>query len=177
MHRRAQRVADDFDAALAQRMAAISTTAATVTSALPASPPVQSYLPPPRRADQEDRLAAVFGTGFGLGMTLTVGRFLAEVLPAAAAAAVVALSCVAGVALAGWVVRTRRLVTARGAMDRWTAEVAAALRTALEERLLAAESALVTAYLDAAAAPSHPDRRERRGNPGHGRPEPSLNPD
>lgn len=158
VHRRAQRVAEDFDSAVAQRMAAISATAATVTSALPPPPPVQSFLPPPRRADQEDRLAAVFGAGFGLGVTLTVGRFLAEVLPAATPA-VVALSCVAGVALAGWVVRTRRLVTARGAMDRWAAEVAAALRTVLEERVLAAESALVAAYLDPAGRAEPPRPR------------------
>ena len=146
VRRRAQQVADEFDSAVAERIADISTTAGMAVPALP-PPPVQSYLPSPRRAAQEDRLAAVFGTGFGIGVALTLGRFLAAVVPAAMPA-VVPVCAAAGVALATWVVSTRRLVTARVAMDRWAAEVAAAVRTALEERLMAAESLLLEAHVD-----------------------------
>jgi hypothetical protein len=136
VRRRAQQVADDFDSALAKRLAVPGPTPL---------PPVQIYLPPPRRAVLEDRLSAVFGTGFGLGVALTLGRFVAEAMPAAVPA-VVPLCGGAGVALAGWVVRTRRLVTARAALERWAGEVASGLRAALEERVLVAESALLEAH-------------------------------
>jgi hypothetical protein len=59
--------------------------------------------------------------------------------------------------LAAWVVRTRRLLTVRAAMDRWAAELASGIRTALEERLLAAESALVAAHLGIAGPVEPPD--------------------
>jgi hypothetical protein len=72
-------------------------------------------------------------------------RFVAEAMPAAVPA-VVPLCGGAGVALAGWVVRTRRLVTARAALERWAGEVASGLRAALEERVLVAESALLEAH-------------------------------
>ena len=141
VHCRVQQLADDFDAAVAECMTEISTIAGTAVPALAPAPPVRSYLPPRRRAVLEDRLAAVFGTGFGLGVSLTLGRFLAEAVPVATPA-VVSVCAGAGVALAGWVIRTRRLVTARAGLERWAAELASGVRVALEERLLAAESAL-----------------------------------
>jgi hypothetical protein len=157
VHERAQRVADEFDSAVAHCMAEVATGACTAVPALAPSRPIQTYLPPRRRAVQEDRLAAVVGTGFGIGVALTLGRFLAEVVPAVAPA-VIPLCGGVGLALAAWVVRTRRLLTARGALDRWAAEVAAGLRTALEERALAAESALLEAHIGVAGTVGSPDR-------------------
>jgi len=197
-HRRAQQVADEFDRSVSTCMAEISAGSGAVVPALPPLRPVRSYLPPPRRAVQEDRLATVFGTGFGLGVALTLGRFLTELVPAATPAAVPVCGA-AGLALAAWVVRTRRLLTARAAMDRWAAELAVGIRTALEERLLAAESALVAAHLGIAGfveptegATADPtvegwiaelarvraELDEGSGpNPDHGRPELGHNPD
>ena len=155
-HRRAQQVADEFDRAVTSCVAEISAGSGTAVPALPRLRPVHSYLPPPRRAVAEDRLATVFGTGFGLGVALTLGRFLTEVVPAATPAAVPVCGA-AGLALAAWVVRTRRLLTARAALDRWAAELAAGLRTALEERVLAAESALVATHAGIAGFVESPD--------------------
>lgn len=152
VRRRAQRVADDFDRAVAERMAEICAGAAVAVRPLTPSPPVGSCVPSPRAATLEDRLAAVVGTGFGLGAALTVGRFLADAWPTAAPA-VVALCGVAGVALAAWVVRTRRLVTARAALERWAAEVASGVRAALEQRVLAAENALIETLAEGRAPP------------------------
>lgn len=150
VHQRAQRVADDFDGAVAARMAEIAAAAGTAVAPPAARAPLRTAVAPPRRAGLEDRLAAVLGTGFGLGVALTAGRFLAQIAPAAIPA-VVGLCGASGVGLALWVVRTRRLVLARAALERWAAEVAAGLRNVLEERLLAAESGLLAAYVDVTA--------------------------
>ena len=60
--------------------------------------------------------------------------------------AVVAGCISAGIALTFWVIRTRSLVAERAALDRWSAELAAGLRAALDDQLviqlLAAETAL-----------------------------------
>ena len=155
-HRRAQQVADEFDSAVTDCMAEICVSAGAAVPALPPPRPVHSYFPSPRSAVQEDRLAAVFGIGFGIGVALTLGRFLAEVAPATTPAAVPVCGA-AGLALAAWVVRTRRLLTARAALDRRAAELAAGIRTALEERVLAAESALVTGNVGVAGFGGPPD--------------------
>lgn len=140
---RAQRTADGFDRVVAQRMTEIAGTAPIASAS-----PVSSYLQPPWTPVLEDRLSAALGIGFGLGVALTLGRFAAAALPAAAMPAVVPLCGVAGLALAVWLVRTRRLMTARASRDRWAAEVAVAVRSALEGRVLAAESALLAAPSD-----------------------------
>lgn len=98
-------------------------------------PAVKVDLPPPRTADLENRLALVVGVGFGAGMTLTVARLLSEALPAWGAAPPAA-AAVAGLALGGWVVRTRRVLCRRAALDRWLVEVTAGLRAALEDHVV-----------------------------------------
>ncbi len=144
---RAQQVAGEFDSAVAHRMAEVWAGIGRAAPAAAPPPPGLGRFPPPRTPALENRLTAVLGAGFGLGVVLSLGRVLAGLLPAAAAPAVVALCGAAGMALAGWVVRTRRLVTARAALDRWAAEVAAGLRTTLEGRVLATESALLVAHV------------------------------
>lgn len=145
VRRRAQRAVDDFECAVLDRIAEVFADAGTAVPALPPAPVIE--LPPHRQTSQEDRLSTVLGTGFGAGVALTLGRFLAALVPVAAGV-VVAVCCVVGLALAAWVVRTRRSVTARAAMERWSGEVAATVRSALEQRLLAAESVLLGAYVD-----------------------------
>lgn len=127
-----------------------------VAAAPPSTAPPEQYPPLPRRPALENRLAALLGAGFGLGVTLAAGRLLADLAPRWVPAGILG-SCAAGVALGWWVVRARRLLAERAALDRWVAEVTAALRTALQERvserLLAAEAL--------AAAGFRPDRRPR----------------
>lgn len=154
---RAQQVADDFDRAVAERMAEVSIGAALAVPRLTPSPPVQSCVPSPHTAALEDRLAAVVGTGFGVSVALTAGRFLADAMPAAAPA-VIALCGIAGLSLAGWMVRTRRLVTARAALERWAAEVASGVRAALDQRVLAAENALFEALAEGPVPADSTDR-------------------
>lgn len=105
--------------------------------------PPEEYPPPPTRPELENRLTTLLGGGFGLGVALTAGRVVADLAPRWAPAAVLACSA-AGLALACWVVRTRRLLAERAALDRWVVEVTAALRTATQQevagRLLAAET-------------------------------------
>jgi predicted anti-sigma-YlaC factor YlaD len=90
-------------------------------------------------------LAVLLSVGFGLGVTFTVGRSLAYLVPAWWPA-VIAGCIAAGIALTFWVIRTRSLLAERAALDRWSAELAAGVRAALEDQLviqlLAAETAL-----------------------------------
>ena len=94
----------------------------------------------------EGRLMAVLGVGFGLGIALAASRLLAGLSPGLSVAGLAA-GAVAGLALMVWVVRARGLLHERALLDRWVAEVAAALRwhgeAVIAERLLAAESAWV----------------------------------
>jgi hypothetical protein len=98
---------------------------------------VPALLPmPPPRAGLENRLSALLGSGFGVGAGLALGRVLGEVLPGRTTA-VGLLSTAAGIALAGWLVRTRRVLAERANLDRWVTELSAGLRSALEERVAA----------------------------------------
>jgi hypothetical protein len=121
----------------------------------------------------ENRLTVLLSSGFGLGVALTVGRLLADLIPSWTPV-VLAGTLVAGIALTGWVIRTRRLLAERAALDRWVTEVTAGLRAAMEERvltqLLAAESALAAAaatgeFCGSAPVPgTRPERSDIIGN-------------
>lgn len=114
----------------------------------PAAPapsvPIHLDPPPAGSARLENRLTAVLGAGFGAGVALSAARVAAELFPTAAPAVGLG-AATAGMTLGGWLVRTRRLLVRRAALDRWVVEVTAALRAALEEhvatRALAAEAA------------------------------------
>jgi len=81
-------------------------------------------------------------------VALTVGRLLADLMPSRTPEVIIG-TLLAGIALTGWVIRTRRLLAERAALERWVTEVTAGLRAAVEERVLtqflAAESALAAA--------------------------------
>lgn len=98
----------------------------------PAPVPGLPPLPPVRL---ENRLTVLFGGGFGVGAALTLDR-AGAVLPAAPGPLAV-LSALAGAGLGGWVVRTRRQLSARAVLERWAAEVSAAVRAALDEHIAA----------------------------------------
>lgn len=102
------------------------------TAAAPAAVDVDA--PVPRTAALENRLTWLIGAGFGTGTALTAARLLSEMLPAGGAV-VGGVASVAGVIIGGAVVRTRRLLGERAAVDRWVVELTATLRAALDEHL------------------------------------------
>ncbi|TPG25507.1 hypothetical protein [Mycolicibacterium hodleri] len=113
----------------------------------------------------EGRLMAVLGVGFGLGIALAASRLLAGVAPGLSVAGLAA-GAAAGLTLMVWVVRARGLLHERALLDRWVAEVAAALRwhgeAVIAERLLAAESAWAQLDSGRASATNSVDPRWTR---------------
>lgn len=96
----------------------------------------------------ENRLSVLLGSGFGIGASLALGRLLGELLPGHTTAVGV-LSSAAGIGLAGWLVRARRLLAQRATLDRWVTELSAGVRRALEEQV-------ATRVLKAGAVPDVP---------------------
>lgn len=145
--RRAVEAATELDTALTAVLTRLAAGASLPVDAVSAGPSAaaDSYLPRFARPELESRLSVLLSAGFGLGVTLTVGRSLADFAPAWASA-ILAGCLVTGVVLTGWMVRARSLLTERTALDQWVRELTAALRTAMDDRLvtrlLAAESAL-----------------------------------
>ena len=119
-----------LDAALRTELAAVDGRLAVPD---PAPPP---ELPPVRPVRLEHRLTWLFGGGFGLGTALTVGHLAADLLPVAAGGAGT-LGGAAGAALGGWLIRTRRQLSARAALERWVADVSTTVRAAMEEHIAA----------------------------------------
>lgn len=110
---------------------------AAAGSRLPVPTPApQPHLPPVRPVRLENRLTWLFGGGFGLGAALTVGHLAADLLQLAPGAAGM-LGAAAGAGLGGWVIHTRRQLSARAALERWSAEVSAAVRASAEEHIAA----------------------------------------
>ena len=153
--RRAERVAAEVDATVTRQLMDMadgvglaSVDAAALTLSATASPALESALPSFVRPRAQNRLTILLSAGFGLGVTLTAGRLLADLAPAWTRAVTVG-ALVAGSVLTGWVIRTRGLLAERAALDRWVPEVTAGLRSVLEDHLLtvllAAESALAAA--------------------------------
>lgn len=115
----------------------LSELARPLAAALPApgpTPEVSVPHPALGRHRLENRLMMLLGTGFGLGVALTVSRLLADLAPAFRVVGVVCC-VVAGLALSGWVVATRRLLRERAVLDRWVGEVTASLQAAVEQRV------------------------------------------
>jgi len=134
--------------------------------------------PPHSAGGPEAQLTALLGVGFGAGAAVTMQRFAGFLPISGTPSAVVAGASVAtGLAVAWWMVRTRRLLGERAVLQRWSAEVAGRLRGDLEHavaaRLLAAEtawSARLSAEQDARAAAARARRelaevRARLGRP------------
>jgi len=99
----------------------------------------------------ETQLMTVFGAGFGLGVALLVSRLVTGLAPQAPAVGLVA-GGVVGLAITVWVFRSRGLLQDRAVLDRWVNELTSAVRAAAEERVatrvLDAEAALSSAYLN-----------------------------
>lgn len=106
--------------------------------------------PPPLPRRLEGRLAALLGAGFGLGVAVSVGRFLVQLIPGWHAAALATGVCL-GIGLTTWVIGTRNLLQQRLMFERWIGEVVAALRAQVEDQLAAGVLAAEYAMTDAAA--------------------------
>lgn len=125
VRREVLRVVMEVDAALAE-------------FGLPADPSrlqVESLLAPLRRPRLENQLTTLMGAGFGVGVSLTVGRLVAVLCPYWMPAA--AIGCgLLGLGLTTWIVLVRRLLAERNAAERWMLESVANVRPALEERVI-----------------------------------------
>lgn len=113
-----------------------------------ALPKIEIPAPQLKSRRLETRLMMLVGTGFGLGVALTLSRLLADLAPGLTVAGAVACAAI-GLALTVWVVGTRGLLRDRALLDRWAGEATAQLRSALEQlvatRVLGAESSLTAA--------------------------------
>ena len=123
--------------AVARLDAVLQAELAAVDGRIPVPTPAPNPdLPPVPPVRLEHRLIWLFGGGFGLGAAMTVGHLAADLLPVAAAGAGT-LGGAAGLALGGWVIRTRRTLSVRAALERWVAEVSAVFRASMEEHIAA----------------------------------------
>jgi hypothetical protein len=95
-------------------------------------------LPPaPRRhGGSEARLMAVLGAGFGVGVGTVAARLAAVVLPYPPIAPL-GIGATVGLLVAVWLVRMRRLLHDRAALERWSADAAGVVRAALDDVLAA----------------------------------------
>ncbi len=149
---RVSQCADDFDDLLRGRFAELCRGQGLAVPDVALMPPAWDGMPP-RHRPATDSVTVVFATTFGLGVALTLGRLLLEIVGSASPWPLAGCGA-AGVALAVWMVRTRRLATARLVLDRWVAEVSAGLRSALEDRVLVAESSLLAALAEEGRSPN-----------------------
>ena len=117
--------------------------------------PTVDIAPPSLKSRRHETwLMLLLGGGFGVGVALTLSRLVASLAPRLNPALEIAgaVACVA-VGLAGTVlvVKLRGLLHDRALLDRWAGDATASLRSVVEElvatRVLAAESALSTAFI------------------------------
>ncbi|BCI50904.1 hypothetical protein NIIDNTM18_01820 [Mycolicibacterium litorale] len=145
--RRAAEVMAEVDEGVATHLTAVAADLRLDPAPAPPHPsPVPELPAPPLRSRRlETRLMMLLGAGFGLGVALAVSRLFTGVDPGLTVVGVLA-GAAAGLAVTVWVVGIRGLLHDRGVLDRWVADVTAALRSAAEEavatRVLAAEAAL-----------------------------------
>lgn len=136
---RAAQAVEDLDRTVTRRLAEVGDACGLESDfGLPADGVPVLVFPSIRSPDLENRLTALLATGFGIGAAVTCSRLLEGVVPVFSdTPASGAISAVAGAVLGSWLGYTRRVLSARASMDRWIDEVAAMLRTTLEERITA----------------------------------------
>jgi hypothetical protein len=126
------RVIADFDETVSGRLAELGL---PIEAAGWSDLPGEERLPARRRPGLENRLSTLIGAGFGVGVSLSIGRMVADLRPEWTPAAAICGGLL-GLALTSWIVLARRLLAERAAAERWILEIAASLRLVLEERLL-----------------------------------------
>jgi ribose 1,5-bisphosphokinase PhnN len=145
---RAGEVVDEVDEGITTHLGDVATELGL--SAPPPPPELRApevSQPPLKSRRLETQLVMILGAGFGFGVALAVTRLFAGLAPGLTIAGLIAGGLV-GLLLTVWVVGIRALLRDRAVLDRWVADVTAALRSVVEERVatrvLAAETALTT---------------------------------
>lgn len=145
---RAGEVVDEVDEGITKHLGDVAT---ELGLSAPAPPPTlrapEVSQPPLKSRRLETQLVMILGAGFGFGVALAVTRLFAGLAPGLTIAGLIAGGLL-GLLLTVWVVGIRGLLHDRAVLDRWVADVAAALRSAVEERVatrvLAAETTLTS---------------------------------
>jgi hypothetical protein len=145
---RAGEVVDEVDEGITTHLGDVATELGLSPSPPPPAPPRPEVSQPPLKSRRlETQLVMILGAGFGFGVALAVTRLFAGLAPGLTIAGLIAGGLV-GLLLTVWVVGIRALLRDRAVLDRWVADVTAALRSVVEERVatrvLAAETALTT---------------------------------
>lgn len=159
VHDRLTDVVREVDQGITEHVADIAGELGLAPPEVPATAlQVDTGRPPVTSRRSETQLMVVLGTGFGLGVALTLSRVFAHLAPGLAA--VGAAGCVvAGVVATGWVVRLRGLLRDRVVLDRWVGQATSTVRSSVLElvalRVVAAEAALaaeLAGHIEAEAA-------------------------
>jgi hypothetical protein len=144
---RAGEVVDEVDEGITTHLGDVATELGLSAPPPPAPPRPEVSQPPLKSRRLETQLVMILGAGFGFGVALAVTRLFAGLAPGLTIAGLIA-GGVVGLLLTVWVVGIRALLRDRAVLDRWVADVTAALRSVVEERVatrvLAAETALTT---------------------------------
>jgi hypothetical protein len=136
----------DIHAEIDRELAAVAADLSLNAHALDDPPRMLDIADPRRRTDRlQMQLTAVLGAGFGIGVALAVSRLIVGALHGSEVAGLAA-GGVLGALATLWVIGARALLQDRAALERWAAEVVAALRAKGDElvtsRLLTTEIAL-----------------------------------
>jgi hypothetical protein len=145
---RAGEVVDEVDEGITTHLGDVATELGLTAPAPPPALRAPEVSQPALKSRRlETQLVMILGAGFGFGVALAVTRLFAGLAPGLAIAGLIAGGMV-GLLLTVWVVGIRALLRDRAVLDRWVADVTAALRSVVEERVatrvLAAETALTT---------------------------------
>ena len=145
---RAEEVVDEVDEGITKHLGDAATELGLSAPEQP--PPLRApeFSQPPLKSRRlETQLTMILGAGFGFGVALAVTRLCAGLAPGLTIAGLAAGGLV-GLLVTVWVVGIRGLLHDRAVLDRWVTDVAATLRSTVEERVatrvLAAETTLTS---------------------------------
>jgi hypothetical protein len=145
---RAGEVVDEVDEGITTHLGDVATELGLSAPAPP--PPLRAPEvpnPPLRSRRLETQLVMILGAGFGFGVALAVTRLFAGLAPGLTIAGLI-VGGLLGLLLTVWMVGIRGVLHDRAVLDRWVTDVAATLRSAVEERVatrvLAAETTLTS---------------------------------
>jgi hypothetical protein len=145
---RADEIVDEVEEGITKHLGDVAAELNLPSPPLPAPPPKPDIAAPTLKSRRlETQLMMILGVGFGLGVALAVTRLFAGLAPGLTIAGLAAGGLV-GLLLTVWVVGIRGLLHDRAVLDRWAADVANTVRSAVEERVatrvLVAETALTS---------------------------------
>jgi hypothetical protein len=145
---RAEEVIDEVDEGITKHLGDVATELGLSAPEPPPPPRAPEVSQPPLKSRRlETQLTMILGAGFGFGVALAVTRLFVGLAPGLTIVGLVTGGLV-GLVVTVWVVGIRGLLHDRAVLDRWITDVAATLRSAVEERVatrvLAAETTLTS---------------------------------